>query len=115
MATHSTCDFCGEEMKPKEKAATLKIREHRNGSDDDEYRNPFSMFGSSGDSGAVKLEMCASCLGHLLPITERVRRERLAVAAQKPKANTVAEKELNEIMSTILGMPLRYRGGTDGA
>lgn len=86
MAIHHTCDFCGDEMLERERAATLKIRERRDAADP--IGHPFAFLMMSPDGPATKLEMCASCLGHLLPIAERARRER--EAAQPKKARTSA-------------------------
>ncbi len=96
MATHTTCDFCGEEMKSKDRAATLKIRE-KGLPETDSYRTgAFGMMwgGASADDGSMKLEMCADCLGHLMPVTERIRREKAAAKASSPKRPNLAETEL---------------------
>lgn len=93
MAFHQTCDFCGEEMREHERAATLKIRDRR---DDSDGPRGFMMFTIEPSNQPVKLDMCATCLGHLLPISERIRREREATTAPR-KATTIETEMLDAI------------------
>jgi hypothetical protein len=98
------CDFCGEEMNHRDKCATLTIH----GSEptgDPLSLNAFTMamlsgmHRSTGDSKSM--EMCAACLGHLLPVTQRIRAERAASKAKKGPRNGVIETELRPSFGVV--------------
>lgn len=83
------CDFCGGEI--GERYANFVMH------DESDYRKEMLAVLGNGE----QLRMCEGCLGHLLPISERIRRERIEAAKQQA-VPPVGKQEMDPYFSDAL-------------
>jgi hypothetical protein len=103
--TKQFCDFCGDEMEAKDKRATLTIH---NRAQEPRVSAGYFMLSFAGEprESGTTMEMCAACLGHLLPVTQRITTEReVARSAKKHPKDGVIAKELrgHEAVTSVRG------------
>lgn len=72
--TKQFCDFCGDEVIDTGKRAVLVILQPAQISDP--FQEALSRMTGGGHADQRQMDMCAGCLGHLLPISRRVQERR---------------------------------------
>ena len=92
--TKSFCDFCGEEMNERDKSATLTIYDRNRNQPQHTISGYYVLSFGGDDRSGTTMEMCAGCLGHLLPVTQRIKAEREAAKGKKEVRDGVITSEL---------------------
>jgi hypothetical protein len=97
MSVIQLCDFCGGETAQPVASLTIKDGSRRKAS--------MSFFGFEQEEAGTVMEMCAGCLGHLLPITARVCAERMAKRRKPRPAAASLNTNFQSMVEQFVGAP----------